>query len=131
MKLENQLCTVEQAERLRELGIIQTESHFYYTGEKWGIMPKKSCDFINGRPLALFTVSEMQEMDGTLGNIMISARDETKGAFYSQVATLSPNWEDKFRYSNTYAQCFGEKLIRGLEQGYYTAGECNERLINA
>jgi|GEM_PF-5314686 len=131
MKLENQLCTVEQAEKLRLLCITQSESHFYYTGEKWGIMPRQSCDFNNGGPLALFTVSEMQVMDGTLGNIMISSRDETKGAFYSMVTTDSPNWEDKFRYSNTYAQCFAEKLIRGLENEYYTADECNERLINS
>lgn len=57
MKLQNLVCTTKQGEILKELGIKQN-SLFYWTGEKWGIMPKSSCDF-TGSPTSLFTVGEL------------------------------------------------------------------------
>lgn len=57
MKLEDQVCTPDQGEKLKELGIKQ-ESLYYWTHSKWGIIPYASVDF-SGDPTSVFTVAEL------------------------------------------------------------------------
>ncbi len=58
MKLEDQVCTPEQGEKFKKIGINQ-DSLFYWThSEKWGIMYHTSID-VFGNPTSVFTVSEL------------------------------------------------------------------------
>jgi len=61
MDIENQVCSIEQGERLKKLGILQ-KSQFYWThSEKWGIMYWTSIDF-KGDPTSVFLVCEILRM---------------------------------------------------------------------
>jgi hypothetical protein len=60
MQIENQVCTLEQGEMLKEFGVKQ-ESLFYHTHSKWGVMYITSIDF-SGNPTSAYTVAELGEM---------------------------------------------------------------------
>lgn len=143
MKQENQVCLLEQAKRLKELGIEQVglfsinEYANQNSIEKTedNDQPESSIGYFNG-PLenfvhyveykgtySAFTVSELQLMCGTMGNVEISEHNPTEGCFYSY-------YDKKFVYFKTLAAVFAAKLIRNLENEYYTAAEANERLKN-
>src|SRR5258708_1525104 len=61
MDLKEKLCSIEQGEHLKELGIKQDSSFYWTDSEKWGIMPKRSIDF-TGKPTSLFDVMELNQM---------------------------------------------------------------------
>lgn len=121
MKLENQVCSIEQAEKLKELGVKQ-ESLFYWThSEKWGIMPKKSIDF-SGNPTSVFTASELIQMNISFGGIEYSDKNHK---FYMQTS-FEPK---EFTYYDTFSQALAYRLISAIENGWTTIEEVNERLL--
>lgn len=70
MKLEDQVCSLELAKRLKELGVRQ-ESYFYYclegfsgqTGEEyWGIHALRRKNVIQEEYISAFTVAELGVM---------------------------------------------------------------------
>lgn len=63
MRIENQVCSLELAKRLKELGVKQ-ESSLFWT-ERW--MPHQTQDWLldlnrHGNQIAAFTVAELGEM---------------------------------------------------------------------
>lgn len=120
MKLENQVCSIGQAEKLKKLGVKQIHSLFYWThSEKWGIMPKSSIDF-SGNPTAMFTAAELVQMNGNCYGIEYSDRDNQ---FYRQ----SDN--NIFVHYDTFSQACADKLINAIEREWITIDEVNNRLI--
>ena len=119
MKLENQVCTPDQGERLKALGVFQ-DSLFYWTHSKWGIMPMESIDF-KGNPTSVFTVAELGAMIGKGTN--------AASLFYDAV-------QDRMNRSHSFtialdAQFVANCIIGMLETGRLTAEEVNQRLKNA
>jgi hypothetical protein len=137
MKIENQVCTLDQADRLKELGVVQ-ESLFYHTHSDWGVMPKNSIDF-SGDPSSAFTVAEL--------GVMLPHPDNLSeiGGFL-HLSTFDPGadnkpwyciWEydtDKYGMKrklidgNTEAESRAGMLIHLLETATITPAEVNERL---
>lgn len=130
MKIENQVISLEQAKRLKELGIEQLSVFCYMAhGKDFTGSEVVSINNFYKAPepdftwVSAFTVSELQLMCGTMGNVEISEHNPTEGCFYSY-------YNKKFVYFKTLAAAFAAKLIRNLENEYYTAAEANERLKN-
>ena len=140
MKLENQVCSLEQAKRLMELGIEQFNSQCSYctimpdpTGETYytGVLYRDSPQETLEEHIAdAFTVSELQIMCGSVGNIHVSDKGDAKGKFYSDINPTSEEHKQRFEYYNTLADAFAAKLIRAIDSGWKTAEECNKRLMS-
>lgn len=133
MRIEDQVCTVQQAERLKELGVVQ-KSLFYYvpmhekimhgdimihhTGKK---VPVNECAIA----ISMFTASELVQMAGNVHNIDFSDRENK---FYSEINSSATDYKDRFVYYETFTQACADRVIRGLERGYITIDEANARL---
>jgi hypothetical protein len=117
MKIENQVCTPEQGEKLKELGVWQ-ESLFYWThSEKWGIMYWTSIDF-RGGPTSVFTAGELAAMIG-------------KGT--NAASLLYDAVQSQMNRSHSFTICYSPEflanvIISMLQTGRLTAEEINERL---
>lgn len=116
MKLENQVCTIEQARTLRKLGVAQDSLFMHYRGlltSDHGIQPKS---FFTGTTKAsaaysAFTVAELGVM-------------------------LGENWENEVYINKTVdcetgAQERAEYLISAIEDGHFSIDEVNSRLTNS
>jgi len=124
MHLEKQVCNLDQAKKLKELGVKQ-ESLFYHTNsEKWGVMPKSSIDF-TGDPWAAFTVAELVQMNQNCFNIDYS--EKIMNCYYSQTS-VDKNYSAQFTYYPTFAEACAAKLINSIERGWITVDEVNNRL---
>lgn len=128
MKLEDQVCSIEQAVKLKELGVAQ-ESLFYYThSEKWGIMPRSSIDF-KGDPTSTFTAAELILMlDNKVGNI--DRVYVCEGDYYaiSSVVSIKDN-KSVHKFFDTFSQALANKLIMSIEHGWLTVADANKRLL--
>lgn len=149
MKIENQVSTLEQSKRLKELGIDELSLFSWVRYDQYPatIIPMNfySEDAPEYNPqdymgtiheeYAAFTVSELQAMDGSLGNIELShgnlLEHLERGKFYSTTNVSADAWEERFSRYKTLAEAWADKVIRGLENGYYEAADCNERLKNS
>lgn len=63
MKLEDQVCSLELAKRLKELGVKQ-ESYFYWVEDRgeWVVRRNRSLGFVHLLNCSAFTVGELGEM---------------------------------------------------------------------
>jgi hypothetical protein len=119
MKLEDQVCTEQQADRLKELGIIQ-ESLFYHTHSDWGVMPRKS-DF-SGNPSSALTVAELGVMLPPGYDTMYCTNDGWRGFDLD-----GQDMCDSKPFA-TEAEARAAMLIYLLETNIITPAEVNERL---
>ncbi len=120
MKLSEQVITLEQAQKLEELGIKQ-ESAFYHVhnGAGWQIMPEGyfMVDPEGGEAYAAFTVSEVIHI---LGMYSFSSREECGYAFGCGHIT-------KHLIADSLGESSGNLLIELVEQGKVTINEINRR----
>lgn len=132
MKKQDQVCTLEQATRLKELGVEQ-ESLLYHT-EKFGVLPMSSIDF-TGDPISAFTVGELGVMLPSISSEFsnkVECWKNRKGGYVWAV------YEDGFIKSGfavqeepTEAQARAAMLIFLLESNHITPTEVNNRLKNS
>lgn len=142
MKIENQVCTIEQAKKLKELGIRQ-ESFFAWIDEGQLLSrhsPNLPLMNIATSFTAAFTVAELSEM---LPDYYPSWRFEvTTGGPKKWVATVicspkPPGIDDihtasEFdRHGDTQAEALATLLIALLETGTVTPEQINQRLLNS
>lgn len=143
MKLENQVCSLEQAKRLKELGIRQ-DNEFYWVfdkhvcGEQTKVTYRWDIGFEDEdfRPnWSAFTVAE-------LGVMLPTHIDEDKVAInmvdYEEGIRLEMEHQPgqwyycyagfKVTFAETEAQSRAALLIHLLESGKITASDCNQRL---
>lgn len=144
MKLEDQVCTQEQAKKIKELGVIQKSLFYHHPaferpvfGEEWtteaGKQYKKTlvCNDKRGSASA-FTVAEL----GVLLPKGLGGNDGHNWSFYHRHC-----WKgESVGYSSyginpieqgwfiTEAESRADMLIQLLEIGKATAEECNKRL---
>lgn len=139
MKLEDQVCTPDQGERLKALGIKQ-ESLFYWTHSDWGIMPHSSIDF-SGDPTSVFTVSEISAMLPDYypsWRFKVSESTEERRWISTVICGPKPPGVDDIhtahefdRYGSTQAISLATLLISLLDTGTITPEECNKRLMES
>lgn len=147
MKLENQLATIEQSKRLKELGVSQ-ESQFAHVDIEGG--PHKAAaaihgkDFIDwstiegGNHFAAFTVAELGVMlpDGFVagGAQIYSLRvPPVNQGSYGEYCCCLPNMDERNPdilsfYESTEAQARAAMLIYLLETGTIKVESVNSRL---
>lgn len=109
MKIENQVCSLEQARKLKELGVAQIG---YLTYCHSGV-----CE----RMADAFTVAELGAMFG-------SGTRESENLYNAVLSKLNSGnpFNIVFR-----ASFLADYLIWALENKYITAADCNERLKSA
>lgn len=132
MKLQDQVCTIKQGEKLKELGVAQ-ESLFYFTHSEWGIMPKNSIDF-TGNPTSVFTVAELGVMFPHNFSITKRHREFTCRYWWGNfmdgiLRTVKENSWHQTQNKNE-AQAAAEMLIYLLENKLTTTQEVNQRLTH-
>lgn len=155
MKLEDQCCTKEQAERLKKLGVIQKSLFYYHPafqrptfGEtwvtKWGTQYKKTlvCNDKNASASS-FTLAELGLMlPGMIGDTKlvqwhIASNDSRWALSYGVQYRYKDN--DPVHYGtfplhcvfgSTEAKARAELLICLLTDGKVTAEEINKRLTD-
>jgi hypothetical protein len=125
MDLEKQVCTLEQAIKLKELGVKQISLFYHTDNEKWNIMPRKSIDF-SGEPYSAYTVAELIQMVENLHNVDYS---ESNKKYYSQTTVSGSTNLSRFTYYSSFAEACADKLIRSIENQYITVDEVNVRLM--
>ena len=120
MKIEDQICTLLQAKRLNELGVIQGKSVFYYdTSPAVKISYNRSTQnpgyFYSNSCFSAFTVSEL--------SVMLLEYAET---YFSKNGT----WQigDADWNFTTQAKASADRLIYLLENDILTVEEVNNRL---
>jgi hypothetical protein len=131
MELKNQVCTFEQAKRLKELGVCQ-ESAFYFVGTSEKDISPNSIKVGSGYewsdypgyglyPIqySAFTVAELGIM---MDNANVEKSKTYKGEWFVHIAP--PGKE----YYPTEAQARAQKLIISIEREYVTLDEINQCL---
>lgn len=109
MKLENQICDIDQSKLLEKLGIIQHISLVIWHDSEFGISPLFRVEkWIRGNQWSAFTVAELGVM-------------------------LGENWEQEITAdynftAETEAQERAHYLIGALQSKQLSQEECNKRL---
>lgn len=122
MKLQDQCCTLEQAKKLKELGVVQESLYCFYDGgflkDLWGTIQTKEwreSKSVSATTYSAFTVAEL--------SIMLLEYAET---FY----TKNGKWRigDADIDFDTQAEASADRLIYLLENEILTTKEVNKRL---
>lgn len=126
MKLEQQVCSLDLAKRLKELGVKQ-ESYFYWSGtEQFGFLVRPFEDrfqYPEAINLSAFTVAELGEM---LPDAVATYRYKTEDEDPNTWACIKyvPGNHSTYEYvchADTEANARGKCLIYLLEQGMIKA----------
>jgi hypothetical protein len=132
MKIENQVCTLEQAKKLKELGVT-AEPLFWYVIDIDPITPLdiiqkwQHSNFDSCEKYPAFTVAELGDM---LPTETLTIR---RGSENSEYANWE--WEDEsegkaWGVFATEAEARADHLIMRLENALITPSEVNQRLNN-
>lgn len=127
MLLKDQVCTLNQAKRLKDLGVKQKAIFCHYfnkTLERWTIALEEYASM----PVrySAFNVAELVQMNGNIYNIEWSVKENK---YYSNTDPGAEPWSKQFTYYPTFAQACADKLIQSLEEGFIDAEMANERLM--
>lgn len=125
MKLENQVITKEQSQKLYDLGI-RGESLFYHTESKFGVMPKSSIDFKNGYVKNAFTISELGQM---LPSETGTERTGSEDSEYANWEWASESDQIGMGLFATEVEARADMLIHLLENKLVNVEACNIRLL--
>lgn len=132
MKLENQVCTLEQAKKLKELGIVQDSLFMWWESESWNIERgvyfsstlHRSTDTINNRTMvqsfSAFTVAELGLM---LGNCDFAIKPFAGGTYELRCIYL-----DFFIFGNSMADCLAKAVITYISDSKLQVSRINYRL---
>lgn len=141
MTLQQQVCTLQQAKRLKELGIEQESSlAYYYTGDTSTNVDhllfrlSGSSDDPYNLCFAAFTVSELFQMipEGSTFGGDWYMRYCWKGISfgYNRKNAGLPHIEQAWYKPDEIAIALADLLIHLLENNLVTASDCNKRLAN-
>ena len=130
MKLQDQVCTIEQGKRLMELGV-NAPSLFYYAGDSIRVSISEEfsgsaivLNMDNPNSCHAYTVAELGAM---LPALVTSKRTVSTGEWYIFGSENTGYVCDRFK---TEAEAKASFLIHLLEQNLITAEECNKRINN-
>ena len=130
MKIENQVCTIEQAVKLKGLGVKQ-DSHFFWVDrkEKSKLVYAKSVEFLNSLPIySAFTTAELgvmiPEWHFTYPRLEGYASYKNEDGDFS-VADGTVNGQNY----DTEAECRAALVIYLIENNILSVETCNKRLL--
>ena len=135
MKIEDQVCSLELAKKLKELGVIQ-ESYFIHAGNR-GVIPRFDTDIIRKTSLwddveklifAAFSVAELLDIfpDHTephrwhFGMERKELREQCGGKYYCVTDARDYPHDDDF-YSDNPADCLANAIIMLIESKFIEA----------
>lgn len=124
MKLQDQVCTLEQAKRLKELRVSQT-SYFYYAENVPGIHETWMHEGFEGVFYSAFTVAELGQM---LPSETFTERTGTELSQYANWQWINQGIGKALGPYNTESEARADHLIHLLETNAETAEEVNKRL---
>lgn len=120
MKLEDQCCTLQQAKRLKELGIEQIS--YFVWGERGVITEGWSIEGYEDIFYSAYNVAEL--------GIMLPPGYDTMKITDNGWAAYDPDGECVLTHYKTEAECRAAMLINLLETAI-TIEECNKRLTES
>lgn len=128
MNIRNQICTFQQAKRLKELGVIQ-ESEFVYFIDEYHLVRRNRNYDLSEIDYCAFTVAEL----GVMLPEMFASRFGAGAWICYNDKGESEQYPENFCdvISNTEAEARSAMLIHLLETKAITAEEVNQRLINS
>lgn len=127
MILQKQVCTIEQGNTLKELGIDQTCSlAIHYEHPNMGQITIYRVGELSGREVAAFSVPELMVMLPELEEV--HRLDGLGGYWYCGTLCISDDFEDN---GETMAQVIANRLINLIKRGIVTVEDCNKRLLAA
>lgn len=148
MKLENQVCTLEQSKRLKKFGIQQISSHHWLEGNP-AVREYSGKGYMISRTNCFAHASEDWEDSSAAFNVtevlqMLPAKPETVSI---ELWHYDSNVDGERRYgakiihdvnlftdyvtnNASMAVCLTDILIKILEMGYDTVENVNQRLLN-
>lgn len=123
MKIENQVCSLEQAKKLKELGVSPESTFYWHFGvisKTWIIINSKASNItINDYPA--YTVAEL--------GVMLPIESYTQRlAEYGQWEWINEGNKSGWAGYNTESEARGEMLIIHLQKRKITVDEVNKRL---
>jgi hypothetical protein len=128
MKLENQVCNLEQAARLKELGVKQ-DSHFFWVNrkEKSKLVYAKNIECLETLPIcSAFTISELGQMlDSETG----TQRNGSEDSGYANWEWVDNSNQLGMGMFATEVEARADMLITLLQKNLIQVETCNERLI--
>jgi hypothetical protein len=135
MKIENQVCTLEQAVKFKELGIKQ-DSHFFWVDrkEKSKLVYAKSVEFLNSLPIfAAFLTAELSVLIGnkyTLSETTKHKEDCKRWICGDIIGVEDGDYDyNNCSFGSTEAECRGNMLIHLIENKLVDVEACNKRLV--
>lgn len=134
MNIEKQVCTLEQAKKLKELGLAQSISYFcWYELHQHEPIIMKNEDVIgdwHSDSCAAFTVAELGLMINSQEIVTVS--DSKAGNICYTAINLIDDWHVRLRYPivgiETEASARAMILIELIQAGTISVTEVNERL---
>ena len=128
MKIEMQVCSLEQSIKLKKLSIKQ-DSHFFWVDrkEKSKLVYAKSVEFLNSLPIySAFTVAELGIMLDSETYTQRTGSEDSKYANWEWINDGNETGSGLFGYE-VFARA--DMLINCLESGSLSAETCNNRLL--
>lgn len=146
MELSKQLCTLEQAKRLKELGVIQESLFYHYRGfseHLHGIVNKDFYDNNNSKKAcySAFTVAELgvilpHTLRGEFGELILNFLAPNEGNEYNWTAvylypeqTMCSEPEMNYIDGETESEVRAAMIIHLLEKGIITPEQVNASII--
>ena len=135
MKIENQVCTLKQAKRLKELGIQQVGyfSHQHYPENTYRIEAQEVINPMQkegitdpGEWYSAFTVSELGQM---LYSETGTQRKGSEDSEYANWEWIDDNNQLGMGMFATEAESRADMLITLIEKKLVDIKDCNERLV--
>ena len=126
MKLQDQCCLLEQAKRLKELGVIQ-QSVACFIGEELHLFEKSFYNWAEQKNLvavAAFTVAELGAMLPSGYDTMHATNDGWRCFDLDGIEMREKPFE-------TEAESRAHAIIKLIESDAVAVGEVNERLLNS
>jgi len=124
MKLQHQVCTSEQAFKLKELGITQKGANF-----AWQTFPAGAA-FHFQYPIIYADKAHEYAAAFTLAELGIMLNCDTSGS-PKPWSDDQYNSVEQFNYYKTEASLRAAVLLFSIEHGFISINEINERLKNA
>jgi len=134
MKIENQVCTLEQARRLKELGIDQRSEYAHILVPVKGFVLEHIAEFnrwafqyneplsVDREKYSAFTVAEL--------GVMIDIKNKRDSVFNPELYKIY-HLLDNYTGKESEAFVRASLLISALLSGVITPEECNKRLQEA
>lgn len=142
MKIEKQVCTLEQAKKLVQLGLYAPSAFLYFkatshAGIVLGDGYKRQIWIVTGVPYddeeinitPAYTAAELIKMNGGNSGIETGATKEDKGKFYMQTGGFGEDNKPVFTFYESFAEASAAKLINALENEWLDVETCNSRLL--